>query len=330
MTPLGTPATLGAAAVAAVSATWLLVSWAAPVAGPAQYAPAAGHDDGELIVCVGNDAMLRTPQGGGCAAGERRIVLAGAEPHTLECPDCDPWGTREPAHTGDPGDPLADFERRLAELERSPQFRVVDAAGSPVFTVAPGQVMAYNKAGVAVASIYATDRGGDFRGRSADGLLQASIGASGTQAGVRLLEAEQLRLDLGKQQAGNVSLRVLAAGVEGPVAGIGESRAGTGALVVSDPSGRTRTSLTLTDGKGTVGLFSGNGMPILSLTEGATGAGVLALGDPDGTPMVKMGVNDNRYGIVLAGPVLGFPLVPKSGLPGSYILGCAAGDDCGP
>jgi hypothetical protein len=46
--------------------------------------------------------------------------------------------------------------------------------------------------------------------------------------------------------------------------------------------------------------------------------------------MVKFGVNQDRYGVVLAGPVSGFPLVPGSGLPGSYFLGCAGGDKCGP
>jgi hypothetical protein len=39
-----------------------------------------------------------------------------------------------------------------------------------------------------------------------------------------------------------------------------------------------------------------------------------------------MGHNGNRYGIVLAGPVLGLPLVPRSALPGSYFMGCASGD----
>ena len=36
----------------------------------------------------------------------------------------------------------------------------------------------------------------------------------------------------------------------------------------------------------------------------------------------------DRYGAVLAGPTLGFPYVPASGLPGSYFLGCAGGDRC--
>ena len=43
-----------------------------------------------------------------------------------------------------------------------------------------------------------------------------------------------------------------------------------------------------------------------------------------GNAAIKMGHLDNRYGIVLAGPTLGLPLVPKSGLPGSYFMGCGS------
>jgi hypothetical protein len=50
------------------------------------------------------------------------------------------------------------------------------------------------------------------------------------------------------------------------------------------------------------------------------------LGLADGNAAVRMGHNGNRYGIVLAGPVLGLPLVPRSGLPGSYFMGCAGGE----
>jgi len=35
---------------------------------------------------------------------------------------------------------------------------------------------------------------------------------------------------------------------------------------------------------------------------------------------VKMGVQDDRYGIVLAGPGDFGPLIPSTGLPRSYIL----------
>ncbi|HSK09713.1 MAG TPA: hypothetical protein VK911_09055, partial [Vicinamibacterales bacterium] len=275
---------------------------------------------------------LRTPAGDGCPPGHDRRTLAGAEPQSLACTDCDPWGSQQPTRqtdSGDGADPIASLEQRLERLERSPLFTVIDQAGRPVFSVAPGRVTAYNAGQQVAATIIATDAGGYFKGISADRTLAASVGASGAQAGVRVYEGDRLRLTLGKQEAGNYSLTV-PSGVRGAIAGIGESRAGSGALVVSDPAGQTKASLTLADGKGTAGVFSTSGIAILSLTEGATAAGVLALGDAGGTPMVKMGVNDNRYGVVLAGPVLGFPLVPRSGLPGSYILGCAGGESCGP
>ncbi len=75
---------------------------------------------------------------------------------------------------------------------------------------------------------------------------------------------------------------------------------------------------------------TGKVKPVLAITEGATGGGLLAMGDATSEPMVKFGVAQDRYGIVLAGPVSGFPLVPGSGLPGSYFLGCPAGEKCGP
>jgi hypothetical protein len=115
-----------------------------------------------------------------------------------------------------------------------------------------------------------------------------------------------------------------------PIAGIGESSAGTGALVIGNSNGQVKASMTLAEGKGMLSLFNKKRADILSLTEGATGGGLLTIGDADGAPMVKMGVNEGRYGIVLAGPVAGFPLVPSSGLPGSYFLGCSGGAACRP
>lgn len=314
------------------AAAWFAL--AADPAGPrpSTSRPEAGRaDDGQLVVCIGPDAVLRTPAGDGCPPGHDRRTLAGAEPQSLACTDCDPWGSQQPTwqtDSGDGADPIGSLEQRLERLERSPLFTVIDQAGRPVFSVAPGRVIAYH-AGQAMAAIMATDVGGYFTGISADRTLAASVGASDAQAGVRVNEGGRLRLTLEKQEAGNYSLTV-PSGVRGAIAGIGESRARSGALVVSDPAGQTKASLTLADGKGSASVFSTSGIAILSLTEGATAAGVLALGDAGGTPMVRMGVNDNRYGVVLAGPVLGFPLVPRSGLPGSYILGCAGGESCRP
>jgi hypothetical protein len=53
------------------------------------------------------------------------------------------------------------------------------------------------------------------------------------------------------------------------------------------------------------------------------------LTDANSKATVMMKTNNNRYGVVMALPP-GFPYVPKSGLPGSYILGCAGGPSCVP
>jgi hypothetical protein len=144
-----------------------------------------------------------------------------------------------------------------------------------------------------------------------------------------MTEGGQRRADFGRQPAGNYSLRVLGP-TGGPEAAIGESQAGTGALVIGDPLGRLRAVMTVVEGKGSVRIQNAQGEAVLALTEGATGGGLLTIGDKSSEPMVKFGVNQDRYGVVLAGPVSGFPLVPGSGLPGSYFLGCAGGDKCGP
>ena len=48
--------------------------------------------------------------------------------------------------------------------------------------------------------------------------------------------------------------------------------------------------------------------------EQGIGGGMLQIDSKDGA-IVKMGHVGNRYGIVMAGPRPGLPLVPKSGLP---------------
>jgi hypothetical protein len=64
----------------------------------------------------------------------------------------------------------------------------------------------------------------------------------------------------------------------------------------------------------------------ITLAESAIGGGLLRVDDWMGNPAVKMGHNDNRYGVVLAGPVLGPPMVPRLGVIGSYFMGCASGE----
>jgi len=114
------------------------------------------------------------------------------------------------------------------------------------------------------------------------------------------------------------------------VAAIGESKAQSGLVLIGDAQGSRKASITIADGKGILSLYNGDDKPILTFGEAIGNAGgSLVIGDVNSEPKVKMGSNGERYGAVLALPV-GVPYVPRSGLPGSYFLGCAGGRACVP
>lgn len=311
-----------AGTAAAASLTWIALSHTSqgsPGKRPRNQTPPAGA----AVVCVAADSVLRAPATGDCPPGQVKWMLSTAE--LRDCSDCDPWtpSPARPPHGASPR--LADLERRLAELENSPVFEVIDKRGIRVFTVAAGSVQVYDRSESPVAEIHATADGGFFAARTTDGVLDTFVGASAGRAGVRLTEGGVPRVDLGKQAAGNYSLTFPSD--EGQVAAIGESRAGSGAVAVGGKTGRPKALMAAAEGKGSVNVFNGNGVPVLMLTEGDYHGGSFVIGDVTGDPVVKMN-NNGRYGAVLTGPVVGFPLIQGSGLPGSYILGCAGGDAC--
>lgn len=276
-------------------------------------------------VCAGGDGVLRASAAASCPAGQTKVPLADAAPDANPEADRTRQDPRMPRRAD--VDRLAEIAQRIDALEHAPLFEVVDTEDRPLLRVSSGAVRVYDPSGRPSAGMYATEIGGYFLGTSQDGALVIAVGVSGDRAGVRILEADALRLDAGRQESGNYAL-VVSSGNGGRLAGIGESKAGTGALVIGDAAGRTRASMTIVDGKGAVTAFHANGAAIAALTEGATHGGLLAIGDPAGEPMVKMGVANDRYGVVLAGPAAGFPLIPRSGLPGSYFFGCAGGPSC--
>jgi hypothetical protein len=255
--------------------------------------------------------------------------LEEAETKVLECADCDdPWHRKSPPTPPAQGDPLAQLKSRLDRLQRSPLLTVVDR-GVAIFTISPGRVAVHSTGGTPLAEMRATDEGGFLVGRSAAGELATFLGASGTNAGLRLIEGDVLRTDLGKQDAGNYSLRVTSSD-EGLVAGLGESQAGSGAILVADRQSRVRASMTVVDGRGVFSINSAGGSGLVSLRASEAGAGLLSIGNTGGAEAVKMTVNGDRYGVALAGPQVGPPLMMGSGLPGSSIIGCSGGGACRP
>jgi hypothetical protein len=288
---------------------------------------ATGQGNNDVTVCVGPDSVLRSPESGICPAGTEKISLSRPDIKKVDNVDeNDPLGpTKEKESELDQR--LAELEKRVGNLENSALFEVVNQKGDVIFSVAPGKVQLYHQDKTAVAAMLATSEGGEFVARSGDGNLSTFLGAYGERAGLRITEGDNARLDLLRQPGGNYSLRIRSG--SGDIAGIGESQAGTGALVVGDKGGQHKAAMQVDAGKGVFNIFNDNGRGVASLTQSVNGGGMLVLTDGNSNARVMMGNNDNRYGVVMTFPT-GFPYVPKSGLPGSYMLGCAGGPACVP
>lgn len=255
-------------------------------------------------------------------------------------------GREQPSTVNSGSDPLVDLERRITALEKVGPFIVTDKQGKEIFTVEslPNANVArvFNSKGVRVASFGSDELGGYFKAVSADESRSGHFYFDKTFAGLSFLESvpekvdgdDELRivkrLDLGRGEGGNYSLRVNGKSEE-QIAGIGESKAGSGAIVVGDPQVSKRASITVGDGdKGIIGIFTGDGNAVAAFGEAVgNNGGSLVLGDAKSEPRVKIGTNNLRYGVVLTLPQ-GLPYVPRSGLPGSYLLGCAGGPSCVP
>ena len=283
----------------------------------------ADAQDNDVTICVGADSILRSPESDICPSGSQRFKVSGPGILKSDAKDVDP--TTQPA--GSKSGPLAAIEERISELETSSVFEVVDNEGRPIFSVAPGRVYLYNSNGAVLAALGATADGGAFSARTPDAKVTAFIRALGDRVGLRINEGDLTRLALGRGEAGNYSLQFPLG--DKVIAGLGESKAGTGVLVVGDVRGPTRAAMEVNDGKGALNVFNLDGRGVASLTESVGGGGLLVLTDANSNATVMMKTNNNRYGVVMALPP-GLPYVPKSGLPGSYMLGCAGGPACVP
>jgi hypothetical protein len=244
-------------------------------------------------------------------------------------------------------DQLTDLDQRISKLEKMGPLVVTDQDGKDIFRVGSDSeingAQVINKKGSPVAMMAASQYGGYFQATdSANASKQVKIGFGDNFSAISFDETVEedvngekisrhvSRLSLGKQAAGNFALHVTDTKV-GLIAGIGESKAGSGAIVIGNSKGSLRASFSLgINNKGLIDIFNSNGNPVATFGEaiGNTG-GSLALGDPNSTPLVKIGTNALRYGVVEALP-RGIPYVSKSGLPGSYMLGCAGGPSCVP
>ena len=282
--------------------------------------PVTAPADSRVTLCVGSDRILRVAPNfaAECPEGQQEFVLEDFDEQVCEL--CDPY--KGPPDPGSDNKAIAELERRIRGLESPTYFEVVDQKEQPIFQVKKGGVRMINQ-GRTVAFVGTPDNGAYFTARSSAG-TEASLSAVGNNVGILLGEKNSNLIELGSRNAGPFALRFPSG--KGLIAGIGQSRAGTGAVIVGSWSGVTQGSITATDGRGMVSLTKNELPGGIALTESVNGGGLLDIGNNAGDSAVKMGHNGHRYGVVMTGPVPGFPYVPRSGLPGSYFFGCASGE----
>ena len=304
------------AAAAASAGVWYAVAQnSAPAAtgsGDSAVAqPIAPRGDQDTVtVCVGGDEILYAPSPqGGCGAGQRAISLV----RETDCPLCPPESEPE-----DPSDnpQLKELDRRVRALEHAPYFEVVDDEERPIFVVSQDGVRIFSKGGIPRAAFGSALGGGYFTASS--GFAEASLTATATSGGIQFVEDGLTRLIASGNDSGAASMRVPSG--NGVIAGVGVSKDGPGTLLIGTLAGQVRATFSVPGDRAMVQVQGVNDAAI-SMMEQKTGGGMLQIDSKDGA-IVKMGNVNNTYGIVMTGPRPGLPLVPKSGLPGSYFLGC--------
>jgi len=265
-----------------------------------------------VVLCVTPDRVLHKPLSEKTCPADQRLISLELEE---ECPLCPP--DEKPADTSaDPA--MRALEERIAALENTPYFEVVNDKEVPIFVVSRDGVRVFDKAGEAKAAFGSSGGGGYFSVTS--GVADASMIATAEKGGMQFVEGDLTRLSLYGTRTGGSSLLVPSG--NGVIAGLGVSKDGPGTLLLGTFDGQVKSTLSIPKNRAMVQVSGSNGAAI-SLMEQGIGGGMLQI-DSQAGAIVKMGHVENRYGIVMTGPRPGIALIPKSGLPGSFFLGCGS------
>ena len=306
----------------------LLSSPIGRIAIPAQ---AQGRSQGgDVHVCADKNGMLRmVAPAAPCPAGQRTLVIQNAIPNV----DVDKPKNKTPEDTSLDKARLEDINRRLSELEELgcatlgkrrvvAPFEVVDRSGKRIFSVIENAAGLFADGSTPVARIMADPSGGLFI--ASGGETRVSLGINSPRlAGLTVSDESKPRIELGKGLGkGTYRLSFLSKSNQ-LVAGIGENPENlTGLVLINDGNGTQRAIMeVLKDGKGRVGIMSGNGKPIAALSEGEQGVGIFytcAAGGSCDPPMVSAGAL-NGVGVVRTGPR--FYIQGPTGAPGSFLIG---------
>jgi hypothetical protein len=277
-----------------------------------------------LHTCAAADGTLHVTQPAmPCQPDEQRVRLQLPREEDNDCKEDDGRVER--------------LERRLRDLEARDRrgtlrgrrvvapFEVVMKKGeghARVLRIEEQNVTFYNGDEKPVVWIVADNSGGMLQTQSVAGNREARIAAQDKRAHVLIKENDQNRIDLGRQATGRYSLQVFGAQNK-MVAGMGQSKAGSGVLQIADAAGALKSSLFVhsDNGSGRLEVRNGPGT-IVGMMAASPQAGLLQLTDGGGGVMVEAGVSaKDGAGIVRTGPNMRHSGVGLVGLVPSFILG---------
>ena len=251
-----------------------------------------------IHTCAAADGTLRlTGATVPCAPEERRVRIKVRAPEDADCKEDD--------------ERLQKLEHRLKDLEyrerqgtlrgrrvRAP-FEVVTKQGGRLLRIEEQNVTFYNGGGRPVVWIEADASGGFLQAQSTAGDHEVLLGAQDSRSHLVITEKGNTRVDLGRRENGRYSLQVF-----GPqntmVAGIGQSEAGSGIMVIGDAAGTPKVLMSLHKlGDGGTHLQVANAAGgIVGTMSAAAGGGQLQLTNAAGTSMVEAGLTEANVGVV--------------------------------
>ena len=177
-------------------------------------------------------------------------------------------------------------------------FEVVTKKGGRLLRIEEQNVTFYNHDGKPVVWIQTDYSGGLLQTQSVTGDREATISAQDRRAHLVVKEKDNDRIDLGRRANGRYSLQVYGSTRTKLVAGIGQSQAGSGIMLIGDAAGTTKVSMHISKPTGGTILEVANGAGGIVGSMSAAGGGQLQLTNAAGDSMVEAGLTEENVGVV--------------------------------
>jgi hypothetical protein len=252
--------------------------------------------------CAAADGTLRyTEATVPCAPDERRIRITVPGKKDPECNDDEQR--------------VAKLENRLKDLEyrdrmgtlrgrrvKAP-FEVATKDGGRLLRIEEQNVTFYNRDRKPVVWILADASGGMLQAQTVDGAREVTIAAQDNRSHLAVKEKGIVRVDVGRRTNGRYSAQFFGAN-EKQVAGLGQSEAGSGILLIGDGAGTTKVSMhinKLTNGGTRVEVANAPG-DVVGWMSAAAGGGQLRILNSDGVVKAEAGLTVDDVGVVRTFP----------------------------